>query len=734
MSTPGRNSTERPELQLLSATPGRQRWYVRALGARPAFARRLEQALRRHEGILEVHANPASSRVLVRFVAGTPGLDVEQVMIESVRLASQAQGDGGTSADASGGIEDEPRVVDSWLLRFIQRFTSQGAGGKAAAPAPLARMLQLGLPEPRKLVLPATFSALSQALGLLRGVVFVAIINTARGQPPRYLRALGLGGGRGFVLLSLLSLAVVAADFMVGILRRRSWHALGQSTTLTLRRTMYSHILRQDLSAFDASSVAQLTQIVDRDCERIGRFVAKAGDTLVDKGLVLVVAVSTLFAASPALIGLIALLVPLMILPGRLLSKRIGAAQKRLAQAEVALDHLIENTLSNIVNVKSFSAEQKELTSFVERSTELASASTDAYIVSAVHARGVESILLAGWYAAASFSGHLAASGRIEQSTYTWLLFLIPRLLDAPADLEELTRLYDEAQRAARGLSGALDIEPRIHSGPLRLPKEAVEGELAFERVTFGYRPGHPVVQDVSFRVGAGQTFAIVGPTGSGKSTLLRLLMRFYDVDDGAVRVDGHDVRELDLGDLRNAIGLVAQEAYLFDGTIGDNVRYGRADASDAEVFEALEAASALALVQRLPQGLETPVGERGRLLSGGERQRIALARTLLARAPILALDEATSQLDYETEAAIQQSLQRMVSEARQSVLVVAHRLATIRRADWIVVLEDGRVTEQGVHDDLVTAGGLYQILWELQVNAVPGGRTPFEVRVRHDE
>jgi ATP-binding cassette subfamily B protein len=193
-------------------------------------------------------------------------------------------------------------------------------------------------------------------------------------------------------------------------------------------------------------------------------------------------------------------------------------------------------------------------------------------------------------------------------------------------------------------------------------------------------------------------------------------------------------VRELDLGDLRNAIGLVAQEAYLFDGTIGDNVRYGRADASDAEVFEALEAASALALVQRLPQGLDTPVGERGRLLSGGERQRIALARTLLARAPILALDEATSQLDYETEAAIQQSLQRMVSEARQSVLVVAHRLATIRRADWIVVLEDGRVTEQGVHDDLVTAGGLYQILWELQVNAAPGGRTPFEVRVRRDD
>lgn len=668
--------------------------------------------------------------MLITYVPGTPGLDVEELVRDSVvRSSTLAPEEERAEAEARGRFETEA-VLDSRLLRFVALVTCR-KDGNAIEFSPLIEMLQLSLPEPKAMVRPPLLSAGAQCLALLRGLTFVTIVNTARGETPSFLRFMGVRNGPSLFFLSIASLVVLAADLVASLLRRRAWRELGEATTQTLRNEVYSQILLQDMKVFDRMSRAELTRLIDRDTQHIGQLVARGGDSLVTRGVVLVVTVTSMFTAAPALLGFVAAIIPLLLLPGRLLSARTSAQQQKLAEAEIEFSRVIDNSLSNVIDIKSFSAEGREQARFFERSSDLASRAKTSYITSALQSRALEAILQLGWYVMASYSGNLAQKGKIDQAQYTWLLFLIPRLLDAPAELEEITRLYGQAEQGARSLSSILEIERQITSGPVPLAKESTRGEIVFERVSFAYVENHPVIQDVSFNLESGQTVAIVGPTGSGKTTLLRLLLRLYDVDQGSVWIDGNDVRELRLPDLRQAIGLVAQETYLFEGTIRENVQFGRPDATEGEIVRALELARARGFVERLPRGLDASVGERGRLLSGGERQRIALARTLLKAAPILALDEATSQLDYETEAAIQQSLRQEIAQTKRSALVVAHRLATIRHADQILVLEDGRITERGVHDELVAAGGLYKTLWELQLGAAPTDRSLLEVRIR---
>ncbi len=258
-----------------------------------------------------------------------------------------------------------------------------------------------------------------------------------------------------------------------------------------------------------------------------------------------------------------------------------------------------------------------------------------------------------------------------------------------------------------------MDAPLAIRSGRRRAPLRAVKGEVAFENVSFSYAAGRGGIEDVSFVVEPGETVAIVGPTGSGKSTLTRLLPRHYDVDKGRILLDGRDIRQLNLQDLRKAIGLVRQDAFLFDGPVGANVRLGRQGASNADVRAALKAAQASELVAGLPGGLDAEVGPGGRRLSGGERQRLALARALLKQAPVLVLDEVTSSLDYATELAVKRAVRRIAKG--RTLIIVAHRLSTIRDSDRIIVLDRGHVREQGTHKALLAEDGLYALLWRLQ-------------------
>jgi len=293
------------------------------------------------------------------------------------------------------------------------------------------------------------------------------------------------------------------------------------------------------------------------------------------------------------------------------------------------------------------------------------------------------------------------------------VLYWFPHLMSSLANLHGVTQQFHSAVRAAENIQTVMNTQPKIVSGPVRLRSKPDQCEIVFDSVGFAYEPGVDVLKDVSFTVKPGQMLAIVGPTGSGKSTLLRLLLRHYDVDQGCILMNGEDIRQLDLHDLRNSIGVVGQDVYLFEGSVQENVLYGKPGATSEELNVALRNSGSATFLKDLPAREASEVGERGQRLSGGQRQRIAIARALLKNAPVLALDEATSQLDYETEGIVQRSI-RTSAEGR-TLIVVAHRLSTVRRADRIIVLESGKICEQGTHDDLIRRRGLYASLWRLQ-------------------
>lgn len=689
-------------IRLRSAIPGRERWEIPVLLQRPLLARELETAVRRAPAVLDVIANPVTGGLLVYYIPDTPGFDCGALVRERLRelLAS--------------GLERFPKGKDA---------TRQASA--------LSRVLGIALPDRGELVKPALLSVAAQAVVFLQGYAFVSTINTARGTPPAFLKILGFkraGSSLGF--MSVVSFALILANAWVQSQRRKAWKRVSQTAEQRLRTHVYAYLQTQDQELFDRYGTARLLHIVTEDSEQIGDLIEEAGDTIVEKLLIVVFSGVTLLTTSPLLTLVVCLPIPFFFLPSRLLGPRISDAFARQRETHDRFEQILESSLSGIKDVKSFTAEPQERRRLAETGERLIEQSLEADAIANLQARLTEAVGATGAYTAAAYAGTLAARGQMTQAHYSWILYLVPKLLSAPEDLEEVLRLYHKASRSAKEMVKILDTRPAIRSGPVRLPARDVRGEVTFENVSFGYHPSHKVLHDVSFQLPAGGTLAIVGPTGSGKSTLLRLLLRFYDVGSGRILLDGTDIRELDLKDLRGAVSLVSQDVYLFRGSLRDNVRYGGPDAADEQVLEALLNAGALGLVESMPGGLDADVGERGTRLSGGERQRVAIARALLKQAPILALDEATSHLDFETEAAVQRSMR--VASQDKSLIMIAHRLSTIRHADRILVLERGRIREQGTHDDLVAAGGLYASLWALQSGETPGGM--LEVRVAWPE
>ncbi|HWI71076.1 MAG TPA: ABC transporter ATP-binding protein [Baekduia sp.] len=506
-------------------------------------------------------------------------------------------------------------------------------------------------------------------------------------------------------------------------LSARIWRRLSQDLQHDLRLEAYRHVQDLELAWFEHRASGRLLTVLNDDVNQLERFLDVGAQHIILTA-VNVVAVGAVFVVISPLLALLAFLpIPVIIGGSLLFQRRLGPRYEAVRERAGRLGGLIGGNLGGIATIKAFGAEEREAARVAEASWDYASANREAITLSAGFVPLIRMAILAGFMVTLILGGHMALNGTLEIGLYSVLVFMTQRLLWPLTELGETLDLYQRGVASIRRILDLIDAPIAVVPGVVELPPLA-EGSgtpsraVAFEDVTFGYAESpRPVLDGLTLRVPAGETHAIVGATGAGKSTVVKLLLRLYDATGGAVSVDGVEVGSLSFASLRGAIGYVGQDTFLFDGTVADNLRYGAPAASDAELRRAAEQAEAHAFVEALPQGYDTPVGERGVRLSGGQRQRLTIARALVRNPSILVLDEATSAVDNETEAAIQRSLLR-VSHQRTTI-VIAHRLSTIRHADAIHVLQAGRVAESGTHDELVAAGGQYAALWAVQTGEI---------------
>jgi ATP-binding cassette, subfamily B, bacterial len=502
-----------------------------------------------------------------------------------------------------------------------------------------------------------------------------------------------------------------ATDYAADLL----WRNLAQTIEHELRIDAYRHVQALDLAAFEDRSTGGLMAVLNDDINQLERFLDKGADQIIHIATAMAVIGGAYLIFAPG-IGVLAVLpIPLIVWGSirfqRLLEPRYAEVRERVS----LLNGSLGNALGGIATIKAFTAEDRELERIRGESEAYRQANKRAIVLSSAFVPLIRMPILAGFTAVLVFGGMRTLDGAIEVGIYSVMVFMVQRLLWPLTRLGEVLDQYQRAMASTRRVLGLLDVPHTIVDGAKRLPE--LRGEVRFDGVRFAYAAGGDVLHGLDLHVPAGDTHAIVGATGAGKSTVVKLLLRLYDVTGGQVTIDGTDVRALAIADLRRAIGLVSQDVFLFHGSVRENLVYGRPDATDEEVIRATILAEAHGFITALPDGYDTTVGERGQKLSGGQRQRLSIARAILSDPAILVLDEATSAVDNETEAAIQRSVAR-VSHSR-TTLVIAHRLSTVRHVDRIHVLDRGRVVEAGTHDELLAADGRYAALWQVQTGEV---------------
>jgi ATP-binding cassette subfamily B protein len=494
----------------------------------------------------------------------------------------------------------------------------------------------------------------------------------------------------------------------------RAWRDLGQTLQHQLRVDTYAHVQRLPMQYFEDQRTGELASILSDDINQLEHFVNNRAAELAEVTTNLVIVAPIFYLLSPSLAWVAVIPIPLIVSWSFWYEDRTAPYYGATREAAALLNSQVVNDFDGIATTKSFTAEEYE----VERLRLL----SDAYrrsnarpnMLASAFTPLVRMAVLLGFAGTIVVGGGQVVRGSLGAGRYASMISLTQRFV---WPLTTLGHLVDDYQRAIAALTRVLDARDLplgATGGDRRLSASSVTGEIALEHVSFAY-PGHqPTLRDVTIRLRAGDTVGIVGPTGAGKTTILKLLLRFYDLEAGRILLDGVDIREYRLRDLRDSIGFMSQDVFLFYGTVRDNIAYGSFDASDEDVARAARLAEADAFVRALPYGYDTVIGERGVKLSGGQRQRISLARVILKDAPILLLDEATASLDNETEVAIQRALQRFAKD--RTTVAIAHRISTMRFADCIYVLGgDGRIVERGRHDELVRQNGTYNTLWRVE-------------------
>jgi len=585
----------------------------------------------------------------------------------------------------------------------------------------LVRLLRYAKGYRRRIIAATTCSVINKLFDIAPEILIGVAIDVVVNQENSFVARLGFESPHEQItILAVLTFFIWAGESLFEYLFQILWRNLAQRLQADMRQDTYEHAQRLDMAFFESKSSGQLVATMNDDVNQLERFLDGGANALIQV-FVTVVAVGAVFFVLSPLIALLAFTpIPLIIWGAFFFQRKAGPLYSDVREKVGDLASRLSNNLSGIATIKSFTSEEREAERLRDASEAYVEANRRAIKVSSAFIPVIRMAILAGFLATFTVGGMMALNGTLNIGAYGVLVFLTQRLLWPLTGLAQVIDLFERAMASTRRILDLLEVPITVKDDSTLPLASPVRGEVTFEDVSFHYATSQVGVEGIHLNVQAGATLALVGATGSGKSTLIKLLLRFYDPENGRVLIDGQPITEVSMNSLRQSIGLVSQDVYLFEGSIRDNIAYGKPDADEAAIIDAAKTAEAWSFIETLPQGLDTAVGERGVLLSGGQRQRLSLARALLKDPPILVLDEATSAVDNETEAAIQRSLKRIAHG--RTVIMIAHRLSTIVHADEIVVIEKGQVAERGSHTSLLAVNGHYAAQWRVQTGEALAG------------
>lgn len=744
-----------------SAVPGRERWIVDALRSHSDLAYRLEGQFRREPAILSAKANPTTGSLLIEFNPETR-ITREWILVQlDLALTNETE----PPSDAPPAPDPpRPSVLKYWLgaagVLVLPKLLMGGAAGPVVLGAafvgaalittsgvleflrqevvtpgdtsgPLQRFVEYVQPMRQEFLLAAACSVIRKILDYAPPIFIGMAVNIAAGRPSFLLSLLGVASPVAQVtLLGVIAWVVYIGESTFEYQYKARWRRIAQKVQNRLRRDAYAHAQLLELRYLEGASTGNLVVVLNDNINQIQMFLDNGLNAILEITTNVVVIVAAFTALAPGIAWISLLPIPFVAFLAVRYHSRIGPIYQSIQRKSGAISGFLVNNLSGITTIRSFGTEGRELARLESLSKDYKDANTAANMLFAAFEPTVRLPIQTAFASLVIAGGRAVITGSIDSGAFASILFLLPRFLFPFAYFGTTIDQYQRAISAVARVFELMDEPVGPAGGERRLPLKQVRGDIRFEHVEFGYRPGLPVLRDFNLHIEAGQTFAIVGATGSGKTTVIKLLLRFYEFTGGRILIDGRDIRDLRVHDLRRAIGLVSQDVFLFDGDIADNIAYGSPRAAMSEIRKAATLAEASSFIEKLPEQYKTVIGERGLKLSGGQRQRLCLARAILREPPILILDEATSSLDNETEAAIQRSLAHI--SIGRTTIVIAHRLSTIRHADCIVVIGmDGRVNESGTHEELIRRDGIYASLWKVQTGMLEreGSNGVVEVR-----
>ena len=514
-----------------------------------------------------------------------------------------------------------------------------------------------------------------------------------------------------FAVIAVLVIAAIGA--ICSYAQKYLSTRVGQWVLHDLRQTLYYHMQRLSIAYHDQKRTGDLISRVTSDIDSIQSFISSELLDALSNSLTLVGMVVVMFYINWRFTLIALSVAPILLAVVYKYTRRIKQAAREVRKKESEIVSVIQEVLSSIRVVKAYAREDYEQRRLEEESLEAVEVALRARSLKAKLVPLVEMIVAVGTCLVLWFGARWVLAGILSAGSLILFIWYLGKMYKPMQDLSKMTDAYSKAAVGYERIREVLETDSGVRDLPGAWPVGRLRGEIQFEKVTFGYDPNRPILKDVSFKIEARQVAAFVGPTGAGKTTVASLIARFYDPNSGVVKIDGTDIRHFRQKSLRQQISFVLQETVLFHGTIWHNIAYGKPGATRAEILRAAELANAREFIEKLPDGYNTMVGERGVTLSGGQRQRIAIARAIIRNSPILILDEPTTGLDAASEKLVFDALERLMKD--KTSVVIAHRLATIRSADIIFVVKDGTIAERGNHEELSKSGGLYSQLYELQ-------------------